>query len=441
MGRVAELSSAIKSIEDVAIDALRPYDRNARTHSAEQIAQIAASITEFGFTNPVLIDETNGIVAGHGRVQAAQQLGLGVVPCLRLSGLTPAQIRAYVLADNKLALNAGWDFAMLRDELAELDTGDFDMSLTGFSVAELEQIATWTPDVMGDGHTDPDAIPPTPINAVSAMSDVWLLGGHRLMCGSSTEEKDVLALMCGQRAILFATDPPYVVDYKGGSHPTTKSNAGSATKDKDWSQVYREGGTEGDGEDFYNAFVAVAKAHAITETAAWYCWHASKRQAMLERVWVNNGAFAHQQIIWVKSRAVLTYSVYMWQHEPCLFGWVVGKKPTTKTAGHDVYPSTVWQIPNSEIESKDHPTSKPVRIFQLPMEMHTERGDLCFEPFSGSGSQIIAAERCGRLCYAMEISPQFVDVGVHRWQAFTGREATLDGDGRTFAEIAQERAQ
>lgn len=244
--------------------------------------------------------------------------------------------------------------------------------------------------------------------------------------------------MRGERAALFATDPPYAVGYTGGSHPASDANRGNPKRDKNWSRVYQEADNDDDGETLYDGFIKAAIQVAIDERAAWYCWHSSIRAPMVERVWNKYGAFAHQQIIWVKTRAVLTYSLYMWQHEPCLMGWIRGKKPPAKTRGIE-FQTTVWAVPNSEIDSKDHPTSKPTKLFQIPLWVHTKPGDLCYEPFSGSGSQIIAAQMERRRCYAMEISPTFVDVDVRRWQNFTGEAATLEGDGRTFEEIEKQR--
>jgi DNA modification methylase len=240
-----------------------------------------------------------------------------------------------------------------------------------------------------------------------------------------------------KRAKLFSTDPPYAVDYEGGSHPQSKTNNPNVAN-KDWSADYREASPLEDGKQFYAAFVGIAIEHAITERAAWYCWHASRRQAMLESVWEDAGAFVHQQIIWMKSRPVLTHSAYMWQHEPCLMGWIKGKKPLTRT-GNLEFKTTIWEVPNKEIDSADHPTSKPTSLFRVPMEAHTSPKDIVYEPFSGSGTQIIAAEMIQRICFALEISPQFVDVAVQRWQTYTGQEATLEATGETYSQVAEKR--
>lgn len=235
--------------------------------------------------------------------------------------------------------------------------------------------------------------------------------------------------MNGERAILFATDPPYLVDYDGSNHPT---------RNKDWSASY---GTTWDdssqGAELYDGFIAAAVAEAITEDAAWYCWHASRRQAMLEACWEKAGAFVHQQIIWVKDRGVLTRSHYLWKHEPCFMGWRRPNRPPK--VAEQTLPST-WEMSSfAKDERPDHPTPKPLDAFGIPMRQHVARGGLCYEPFSGSGSQIMAGEANGRRVFAMEISPAYIDVAVERWQAETGRDAILDGDGRTFAQVKAER--
>jgi DNA modification methylase len=272
--------------------------------------------------------------------------------------------------------------------------------------------------------------PPAQIDRAAEFQKKWdvqnghlyQIGSHRLLCGDSTKPEDVVRVMDGERAPLFATDPPYAVGYTGGSHPQSWGNRGAANRDKDWSGQYVDArsadvkNTEESGIELYRAFIGVAIKHAITRNAAWYCWHASRRQMMLESLWNEAGAFVHQQIIWVKTRPVLTYSLYLWQHEPCLFGWI--KKPKTFRAEvgkrRDGFPTTVWAVPSSEIETDAHPTSKPCKLFSLPMEMHTERGDICYEPFSGSGSQLVAAQQLGRRCFAIEKSPPFVAVVLER---------------------------
>jgi ParB-like chromosome segregation protein Spo0J len=423
------------AIEHWPVDRLRPYGRNPRTHDDDQIAQIAASIIEFGWTNPVLVSADGDVIAGHGRLEAARRLSLDTVPVVVLDHLTPAQRRAYVIADNQLALNAGWDEAKLSAELQALLADDFDLSLVGFYDGEIDKLLAFRPEGDADegdgegGGVPPVVVPEPSRNPVARRGDLWVLGEHRLLCGDATKPGDVRRLMNGERAVLFATDPPYLVDYDGSNHPT---------RNKDWSQSY--GVTWDDssqGAELYDGFIAAAVAEAIAEDAAWYCWHASRRQAMLEACWEKAGAFVHQQIIWVKDRGVLTRSHYLWKHEPCFMGWRRPNRPP-KVADQTL-PST-WEMASfTKDERPDHPTPKPLDAFGIPMRQHVARGGLCYEPFSGSGSQIMAGEANGRRVFAMEISPAYVDVAVERWQGETGKEAILGGDGRSFAAVKAER--
>jgi hypothetical protein len=322
------------------VEKLVPYANNPRTHSDAQIVQIAASIEEYGFTNPILVDTEAGILAGHGRLRAAQKLGLAKVPVLVLDHLSETQKRAYILADNKLAENAGWDEELLAAELEALKLEEYDLALTGFSEKELEEL-------LGTGG--PIVAPEPQIDRADELQQkwktkrgqLWVIGEHRLLCGDSTSEADVIRLMDGKRALLFATAPPYLVDYDGTNHPHkwTATHGRQHPGDKDWSDKYTDVDSPELGEKLYDAFIALAVKNAITEDAAWYCWHASRKQALLESVWEKHGAFVHQQIIWLKDRPILTRSWFMWQHEPCFFGWRKGNKP--KRVAED-YPPSVW---------------------------------------------------------------------------------------------------
>lgn len=248
---------------------------------------------------------------------------------------------------------------------------------------------------------------------------------HRLLCGDSTNADDVRRLMAGRRAALFATDPPYLVDYDGNNHPHKWNEPDG---NKDWSDTYHDWDKAEQGEGLYDGFIKCAVEIAIAEDAAWYCWHASRNQAMLEAMWLKYGAFVHQQIIWMKDRPVLTRSWYMWQHEPCFFGWVKGKKPKRTD---NTYPSSVWEIPTiAPGTSTDHPTQKPVEVFVTPMRQHTAPGDLCYEPFSGSGTQLVAGEQLGRLVYAIEREAAFVAVALERL-AGMGLEPRLAAERET----------
>ena len=425
------LSFAPDAIETWPLDRLKPYAQNAKTHGDDQVAKIAASMAEFGWTVPVLVAEDGEVIAGHGRILAATELGLTEAPVIVLGHLTEAQRRAYRIADNKLTEMGGWDEDLLSAELKGLLAEEFDLSLIGIADGELDRLLaeTGADDGTAGGGQPPVVVPEPPRNPASRPGDLWRLGDHRLLCGDSTNAEDVRRLMNGERAVLFATDPPYLVDYDGSNHPT---------RNKDWSASY---GTTWDdssqGAELYDGFIAAAVAEAITEDAAWYCWHASRRQAMLEACWEKAGAFVHQQIIWVKDRGVLTRSHYLWKHEPCFMGWRRPNRPPK--VAEETLPST-WEMPSfAKDERPDHPTPKPLDAFGIPMRQHVARGGLCYEPFAGSGSQIMTGEANGRRVFAMEISPAYVDVAVERWQAETGRDATLDGDGRTFAQVKAER--
>src|SRR5690606_35314793 len=274
------------SVEYRPLDSLVPYARNARTHSEAQVAEIAGSIRAFGFTNPVLIAEDGTLIAGHGRVLAARKLGMETVPTIVLAGLSETQRRALVLADNRIAMNAGWDEELLALELSDLQEAGFDIGRTGFDDDELQDLL-YGSSIEQDGLTEDDAIPDVPVMPVTQRGYLWIMGGHRLLCGNSTSPEDVGRLMNGERAALFATDPPYLVDYDGTNHPTKKTASARAKKiaNKDWGDDYIEQPHWDDsaqGPQFYEAFCKVAIGHAIAEDVAWYCWHASRRQRMLE---------------------------------------------------------------------------------------------------------------------------------------------------------------
>lgn len=398
-------------IELVPVAKLTPYARNARTHSAEQVAQIAASVREFGWTNPVLIDEGGELIAGHGRLAAALELGLAEVPAIRLKGLSEAQKRALRIADNKLALNAGWDDALLALELGDLQGLGFDLALTGFGDLELGALFA----KQAPGLTAPDEVPEPPAEPVTRAGDLWLLGKHRLLCGDATNADDVQRLMNSNRAELFSTDPPYLVDYTGAARP---NNSG-----KDWSAVYHEK-PQADALSFYRSIFKNAM-DVTNSNAAWYIWHAHKHVVELEQAWRELDILNHMQIVWVKPSALHTHTFYPWQHEPCLMGWRRGHKPSHDgNNSHEV--TSVWSVDwegKNRSTDNNHPTQKPVELFARPMRKHTQAGDICFEPFCGSGSQLIAGERLGRFVYALELSPNFCDVAVTRWQNFTGEKA------------------
>lgn len=396
------------------LERIKPYERNPRKNDSA-VESVAASIREFGFRQPVVVDDAGVVIVGHTRLKAALKLGLDQVPVHVAVGMSPEDARAYRIADNRSNELAEWDYELLPAELAELKGAGIDLSLLGFNDGELARLLDGG---VQPGQCDADNIPDPPAEAITQRGDLWLLDGHRLLCGDSTDQSDVEFLMDGQRATLFATDPPYLVDYDGNNHP---HKWGERDRNKDWSDTYGVTWDDADANpDLFDQFISTAVACAIEPNAAWYCWHASRRQAMLEAVWAKHGAFVHQQIIWAKDRPILTRSWYMWQHEPCFFGWVRPNRPERYASDH---PHTVWNIPTVAAGAKtDHPTSKPVEVFRIPIQQHTREGDICYEPFCGSGSQIIAAEQLRRRCFAIEISPIYVDQTVKRWEKFTGKQ-------------------
>jgi DNA modification methylase len=396
------------------VAALVPYARNARTHSDTQVAQIAASIVEFGFTNPVLVDGQSGVIAGHGRLLAARKLGMTEVPTIELSHLTPAQKRAYVLADNRLALSAGWDEDMLRIELGELTAEGFDLGLTGFDPCE---IASFLIDHTG-GLTDPDAAPEPPANPVSRPGDVWRLGRHRLVCGDSTDPGVVEAALAGVRPHLLVSDPPYGVDYD----PAWRNRAGvGATK--------RVGTVENDHRADWR------EAWALFPGEVAYVWHGALHAATVAESLTATGFEIRAQIIWAKERLVMSRGHYHWQHEPCWYA--------VRGTGHwqgDRKQTTLWQIASRGQDAETiHGTQKPVECMRRPIENNSSPGQAVYEPFSGSGTTIIAAEMSGRACHAIELSPAYVDVAIQRWQAFSGESATHEPTGLSFSATAEER--
>jgi len=434
----AQIINIGDKVEMVALGDLSCHPDNPRRGDVEAIR---ASIRANGFYGALVVQRSSGfILAGNHRFMAAEAEGLDRVPVIYVDA-GDDDAKAILVGDNRLSDLAENDPELLAALLQAIQAGERGLAGTGYSdddLAELLAQAAEGIDGGEEGLAGEDEVPEPPAAPVSEPGDLWLLGDHRLLCGDSTNPDDVKRLMNGERAVLFATDPPYLVDYDGTNHPGAKDKPVAASKNKDWSDTYGVTWDDSDqGPDLYRNFIKAAIAEAIETHAAWYCWHASRRQAMVEAVWVEIGAFVHQQIIWSKDRPILTRSHYLWQHEPCLFGWIKGNKPARVS---EDYLGTVWQIPSLKGENRpDHPTPKPLDCFATPMRQHVERGGLCYEPFSGSGSQIIAGESTGRRVFAMEISPAYVDVAVMRWQKATGKSAALEDDGRTFDEIREGR--
>lgn len=411
---------------------LVPYARNARTHSREQVEQIVASIREFGWTNPVLVDAAGGIVAGHGRVLAAQRMGMAAVPCLVLDHLTDAQRRAYVLADNRLALNAGWDEQLLARELAALDESGYGLEVIGFSSAEIDRLlaldAPQDDEDPSDGEGDP-AIPDERAPSITQRGDLWRLGRHRLLCGDSTDATDVARLFAdGRRALLMATDPPY-----GVSHVATKNGmpvSGFSNIAERWDHIANDDLQDAALQAFLERAFTAAVAYALADNAAWYLWHAHLTQGFFAAAAAAADVLLHRQIIWVKPSLVLTRSgMYHWRHEPCFYGWRRGFPPPwhgTKSQ------TSVWEIGRDR--GTIHPTQKPVELWAAPIANHTRRGERIYEPFAGSRGQLMAADQAGRECMAIELSPHYCDAIVRRWQNATGHRAVHDVTGEPFPE-------
>lgn len=418
---MTQISGTIK-VETLNVADLIPFARNSRTHSDEQVAQIAASIREFGWTNPILIDGDNGIIAGHGRLMAARKLGMVAVPVIVLDHLTNAQKRALVIADNKLAMNAGWDMELLSSEIEGLNIEGFDMSLLGFNEAELAALLA----EKIDGLTDPDDIPEVSENSVSALGDVWLLGKHRLVCGDSTDVDTVAKALNGVTPHLMVTDPPYGVDY-----------------DADWrNKAMRADGSPLGGQ----AIGAVLNDDKADWREAWalfpgdvaYVWHAGNKAHIVAESLLSCDLNIRSQIIWAKNRFVIGRGDYHPQHEPCWYAVRKGRK------GHydgGRKQSTIWNIDKPLKSETGHSTQKPVECMKRPIENNSSPGQAVYEPFSGSGTTIIAGEMTGRSVHAIELNPPYVDVAIKCWQEFTGEQAIHEATGLAFAEVAEAPAQ
>jgi len=404
----------------VSVEDLIPYALNSRTHSDAQVAQLAASIHEFGFTNPVLVDDANNLIAGHGRLLAARKLKMDQVPAIVVAGLDDRKRRALVIADNKLALNAGWDEDALRVELEDL-AGDFG-ELMGFSQDEL--VALLQNAEGTDGLTDEDAVPEVPAVPVTVEGDVWLLGRHRLACGSSTDAHTVEAVLAGVKPHLMVTDPPYGVEY-------------DASWRKDALPLTNPGKTGGmHGKVLNDNQADWREAWALFPGDVAYIWHAGNKAHTVAESIEASGFEIRSQIIWAKHQFVIGRGHYHPHHEPC---WYAVRKGATGHWGGDRKQSTLWQIPKPQKSETGHSTQKPIDCMRIPIENNSNPGDAVYEPFSGSGTTIIAGEMTGRCVYAIELNPAYVDMAVIRWQNFTGQTATLEATGQPFAETEGER--
>lgn len=391
------------------INDLIPYIRNARTHSESQIAQIAASIKEFGFLSPILIAEDNTILAGHGRLAAARKLGLTKVPCVKESHLTETQRRAYIIADNKLSLNAGWDEDMLAIELSELQGADFDLDLLGFDESELVSIFEDDKEVEDD---DFDVEEELNKPCFSKAGDIWTLGRHRLICGDSTKEETYKRLMDGKRANLVVTDPPYNVNYEGSAGKIKNDNM--------------------DNDKFYNflldAFSNMEKVMA--DDASIYVFHADTEGLNFRKAFNDAGFYLSDCCIWKKPSLVLGRSPYQWQHEPYLYGW-------KKKGKHQWYSgrreTTIWEFEKSK-KNAEHPTMKPIALLAYPITNSSMSNTIILDPFGGSGSTLIACEQTDRTCYTIELDEKFCDVIVKRYieQVGIDKDVSVLRDGKEY---------
>jgi DNA modification methylase len=399
------------------IDRLVPSPRNARSHSEAQVAEIAGSIRAFGFTNPVLVGEEGTVIAGHGRLAAARKLAMSEVPVIALHGLSEIQQRQLMLADNRIALNAGWDLEMLHLELKDLSELGADLSVLGFAKGELAKALT--PADFG-GLTDEDSAPAVEDKAVTKPGDIWCLGGHRIICGDSTDAATVQTLLGSARPSLMVTDPPYGVNYdpewrhRAGVNNSTRTGKVVNDERSDWAEAW----------------------HLFAGGIA-YVWHGALHAGTVAQSLEREGFTIRAQIIWAKERLVIGRGDYHWQHEPC---WYAVRSKGNWTG--DRKQTTLWSISSREQDAETvHGTQKPVECMRRPILNNTSPGEAIYEPFLGSGTTLIAAETVKRTCFAVELSPAYVDVAVRRWQAFTGEKAALFVDGRLFDFVAAESSQ
>jgi DNA modification methylase len=393
-------------IEQRKVDSLIPYVNNSRKHSDEQVAQIAASIKEFGWTNPILVDGENGIIAGHGRLMAARKLSMDKVPVIELAHLSYNQRKALIIADNKLALNADWDNDILALELSDLSAADYDLDILGFDNDEIGKLLK----TETEGLTDEDEVPEAP-EPITKLGDVWILGNHRLMCGDSTSIDAVDKLMDGSKADLLHTDPPYNVDYSNQDRPKAgKIDLGRIKNDTMSSS------------DFYKFIydMAVCAYSVLKDGSSAYIWHADRETINFKQGMLDAGFDFAQTIIW-KKPMLLSRTRYQWAHEPCLF-MVKGSPYFTD----DRKKTTVWDFGGYDKSKNVHPTQKPIFIPEEAITNSSKQGSNVLDLFGGSGSTLIACEKTGRNGFLMELDPKYCDVIVKRWENFTGKTATLE---------------
>ncbi len=410
---------------------------NFRVHPAHQRAALEASLDNVGWVQQVVINKRSGhLVDGHLRLALAEQRGEQELPCLYVD-LADEEERLVLASLDPIAAMATADREKLTELLASIQSADEGVQLLLESIARQERLELPTLS----GPVDPDSIAETPAEPVSKPGDLWLLGPHRIACGDSTEPATVQRLMAGERAVGMFTDPPYLVDYDGGNHPQTWRD-GKAVSAEDKTRHWDAYTDHDSAVEFYVSFLRVALDEALSERPVLYQFFGMMRVEIVLAAWRANKLLAHQILIWHKSRPVLSRCWYMYDFEPFVVGWLKGKQPEVALRPPN-NAAAVWDCDQKEGVEEDlgavHPTIKPVELIRRPILYHTKPTQLLYEPFSGSGTAIIAAEITGRRCYAVELSPAFVDVAVLRWQRLAGKQAILDGDGRSFAEVAAER--
>ena len=417
------LAFAPERIEHWPLARLQPYAKNAKMHGPDQVAKIAASMAEFGWTVPCLVGEDGELIAGHGRILAATQLGLSAAPVIVLGHLSEAQRRAYRLADNKLTELGTWDEALLSAELQDLLAEDYDLSLIGFDDGELDALLSGEADADTASTGDADETPEPPEDPISRPGDLWILGKHRVLCGDATVATDVERVLDGARANLSFCDPPYNVDYAGG---VGAEKAGKGRR------IKNDALGDGFGQFLYDACVLI---NLYTDGAVYICMSSSELHT-LQAAFKEAGGHWSTFIIWAKDRFTLGRSDYQRQYEPILYGWPERSKRHWCGARDQ---GDVWQIPRPH-KNDLHPTMKPVALVERALRNSSQRGDLVLDSFGGSGTTLIAAETTGRRAALLELDPKYVDVIVRRWQEFTGQEAVLAETGRSFAaEVAQRK--
>ena len=401
-------------IQEKLVSELIPYVKNSRTHSDEQVAQIAASIKEFGWTNPILIDGNNGIIAGHGRLMAARKLGHDKVPTIELKDLTETQKKAYIIADNRLALNAGWDNEMLTIELNDLLADGFALEILGFDTKELD--ALLEPEMV-EGLTDEDEVPPLPEEPKTKLGDIYQLGNHRLMCGDSTSIDAVDKLMDGQKADMVFTDPPYGVNYDGGH----------AVKGKRREKLKNDATPE-----IYDGVMPIIYL-ASKDGAAVYLWFSDSKSAAVTAAVTAAGYEVRNTLIWNKNVAQFGAigAQYKSKHEPCLYCFKKGYAPYWAGPNNEV---SVWDIKRCP-KNEHHPTQKPVELAERAFGNSSKASDTVLDLFGGSGSTLIACEKQNRHARLMELDPKYCDVIVKRWEDFTGKKAILIESNIEFSKL------